>query len=69
MKAQDYHTESREVAGVAIKVTTYRIGDPYHCHVANADPGATIARAEAATREEAERAAVAKATERLKVTK
>jgi hypothetical protein len=69
MKAEEYRVELKEIAGQQIRITTYRIGDLYHCHVANADPGATIARAEAATRNDAERAAVAKATERLKVTK
>jgi hypothetical protein len=68
MKAEEYRVESKEIAGQHVKVTSYRIGDLYHCHVANADPGATVARAEAATREEAERAAVAKAAARLKVT-
>lgn len=69
MHAEEYRVELREIAGQQIKITTYRIGDLFYCHVANVDPGATIARAEAGTREEAERAASAKAAERLEVTK
>lgn len=65
MKAEEYRVESKEVAGQQIKITTYRIGDLYHCHVANADPGATIARADGATRDKALNAAVAKAQQRL----
>jgi hypothetical protein len=65
MKAEEYSVESKEIGGQRIKITTYRIGDVYHCHVANADPGATIARADAGTREEAERIALAKTAARL----
>ncbi len=32
----------------------YRLGDKYVCTVDNVDPGATLSRAEGATREEAE---------------
>jgi ribosomal protein S12 methylthiotransferase accessory factor YcaO len=37
----------------------------YYCTVDNVDPGAVIARAKGATREEAEAEAIAKAKERL----
>lgn len=66
LNAEEYQTVTRDISGAAVKITTYRIGNQYHCHVANADPGATIARAEAATRDEAVSAALAKAQERLK---
>jgi hypothetical protein len=46
-------------------VTSYKIGDMYHCKADNVSPGAQIARTTGATREEAENAAIAKATERL----
>ena len=66
-QARDYKTERREIAGVAFDVTSYKIGDRYYCHVTNADPGATVARAEGASREEAEETALTKTINRLGV--
>jgi len=63
--AEDYQQEDNRIKNVPVTVTTYKIGERYFCHVQNKDPGATIARAEAATREEARHQAVDKATERL----
>ena len=63
--AEKYQREIRELMGVRISVESYKIGDSYHCHLANVDPGATIARSEAVTREEAVEMAIAKASERL----
>jgi len=65
MKAEDYRVEHREISGVKVKAASYRIGESFYCHVENLDPGATIARAEAATREEAIDLAVQKAAARL----
>ncbi|MCG3153637.1 MAG: hypothetical protein DKINENOH_00227 [bacterium] len=67
MQAEEYRSETREVAGVKLNLTCYKIGNAYHCHLANVDPGATIARATAATAAEAEALALQKARERLKV--
>ena len=66
MKAEDYRAEVRVLGDQPIKITSYKIGELYHCHVANQDPGATIARAEGTTRDEAEQNAVAKAMKRMK---
>jgi len=66
LRADDYRVVKKELAGLQVNVTTYKIGDAYHCHIDNIDPGATIARTEALTREEAELAALARALERLK---
>ena len=66
-RSEEYRTDRREMGGVNVDVATYRIGNRYYCHVSNADPGATIARAEGGTREEAESVAVAKASNRLGV--
>lgn len=63
--AQDYEDQDRRINGTPVKVTSYRLGEAYYCQVANADPGATICRAEGATRDQAVDAAVRKATERL----
>ncbi|HXH18272.1 MAG TPA: hypothetical protein VNJ07_04230, partial [Chitinophagales bacterium] len=65
MKSSDFHVAKKEIGGVKVAVTTYRIGDKWHCHISNADPGATIARAEGSTKEEAEKAALEKTTARL----
>ena len=65
MKTENYRVEQKEIAGARVSVTTYQIGERFHCHVANVDPGATIARAEADSHAEAERVALAKAAERL----
>jgi len=66
MRADDYRVVKQELAGLQVNVTSYKIGDSYHCHIDNIDPGATIARTEGLTREEAELAALARALERLK---
>jgi hypothetical protein len=47
-------------------VNSYKIGDRFYCHVENTDPGATIARAEGSTKDEAIRIALSKAGLRLK---
>lgn len=66
MKTENYRVEQKEIAGAQVSLTSYQIGERYHCHVANVDPGATISRAEADSQAEAERVAIAKATERLR---
>jgi hypothetical protein len=69
MKAENY-TERRDVIdGWLVNIVTYRIGEKYYCSVENVDPGARIARADGATREEVEHAALAKAQRYLKQTR
>ena len=63
--AQDYQVEERQINDVAVRITSYQLGDAYYCQVANADPGATIARAEGATRRQAMEAAISKAVKKL----
>jgi hypothetical protein len=65
MKATGYTTRDDTLAGWPVRVTSYCIGDCWYASVENVDPGAKIARAEASSREEAERAAIEKAKERL----
>ena len=65
MKAEEYSREQREIAGWQITVETYKLGDVYHCTIANVDPGARIARADGTTKEEAEQRAIEKATRYL----
>jgi hypothetical protein len=64
-QVEGHRVERRTLEGTPVTVTSYRIGDTHHCHVANLDPGATIARASAATAEEAIRVAVEKASAAL----
>lgn len=66
MKTENYRVERQEIVGVKVSVTSYQIGARFHCHVANLDPGATIARAEADSHAEAVRLALEKAGARLK---
>ena len=65
MKAEQYQEELKEVNGISIRIVTYKIGDDFFCHIANADPGATIARTAGATVEEARQKALQKVMERL----
>jgi hypothetical protein len=62
MKPEHYSRRQQELAGWPVTIETYKLGDKYHCTIANVDPGARIARAEGATREEAEQRAIEKAS-------
>jgi hypothetical protein len=66
VKAEEFLSEVRELNGTKVEVHVYKIGDSYYCHVSNTDPGATIARGEGKTRDEAIANAVEKAQSRLK---
>lgn len=65
MKTEEYRERRIEVEGWPVNLTSYRIGDVHHAQTDNVSPGALLARASAATREEAERKAVADAREKL----
>ena len=65
LKTEEYRVQTREVNENKLNITSYKIGDRYYCHVDNVEPGATIARSDAPTEEEAIQAAVAKARDRL----
>jgi len=69
MKPEDHSRRQQELAGWSVIVETYRLGDVYHCTIANVDPGARFARADGATREEAETLAIEKATRYLAQTR
>lgn len=68
-RAEDYRVVTKDVAGVKVRITSYKLEDRFFCHIANVDPGATISRAEATTREEAEKLALAEATQKLQTKK
>jgi len=69
MKPEDYSERSLELAGWPVHLVTYRLGETYYAKADNVSPGAQIARAQASTKEEAEREALGKAERRLAATR
>jgi hypothetical protein len=65
MRAEDYQRRRQELAGWPVGIVSYKLGDRFICEIDNVNPGARVARAEGATREEAERAAMESAERRL----
>ena len=65
MKAEEHSTRTLEVEGWKVRLTTYKLGEIYHCTADNVEPGAWLARTEGATREEAEKQAIERATKML----
>ena len=65
MKAEEHATRTLELGGWKVKLTSYKLGDVYHCTADNVDPGAWIARTQGASREEAENKAIERARELL----
>ena len=69
MKSEEFRERREEVGGWRINIVSYRIGERFFCAIDNVDPGARFARAEGATRQEAEATALQKATHYLKQTR
>ena len=69
MKPEEYSRRQQELAGWQVTIETYKLGDVYHCTIANVDPGARLARADGESREEAEERALEKATRYLAQTR
>ncbi len=65
MKSQNFQDKSLVIGDVQLKVMSYQVGDKFYCNISNLDPGATIARAEGRSEEEAYETAVAKVKARL----
>jgi hypothetical protein len=65
MRTEDYQRRRDQLAGWPVGIVSYRLGDRYICEVDNVSPGARLARAEGATREEAEQQALEMAERRL----
>jgi len=61
MKAEEFTHRRQQLAGWEIVIETYRLGETYFTTISSADAGARFARAEGASRDEAERAAIEKA--------
>ena len=68
-KPEEYSERKTQLAGWPVSIETYKLGDVYHCTIANVDPGARFARADGATREEAESLALEKAARYLAQTR
>jgi hypothetical protein len=69
MKPEAYEEKQLEVEGWPLRLTSYKLGDVFHCQADNVSPGAWLARASASTREEAERKALEVARKRLSRTR
>jgi hypothetical protein len=65
MNAEEYSERQVEVEPWQVKLTSYKLGDVYHCKADNVSPGAALARATGATREEAEEKALDRARQLL----
>ena len=65
MRAEDHSERVVDVNGWQCRLTSYRLGEVYHCQADNVSPGARLARATGATKEEAEAKALERATELL----
>ncbi len=65
MKPEGYSERTLEVEGWPVRLATYKLGEVYRTKADNVSPGACLARTAASTREEAEKAAIAKAGELL----
>jgi hypothetical protein len=69
MKPEGYSRRKTELSGWPIDIETYKLGDVYHCTIYNVEPGARFARADGATKQEAEQSALEKATRYLAQTR
>ncbi len=69
MKPEDLTRRQQELAGWPVIIESYKLGDVYCCAISNVDPGARFARAEGATKEEAESRAIEKAARYLQQTR
>jgi len=69
MKPEEYSRRQQELSGWPITIETYKLGDVYHCTIANVDPGARFARADGSSRDEAESRALEKAARYLQQTR
>jgi hypothetical protein len=69
LRPEDYRKREESAGQWKLNVVSYKLGDKYLCSVDNVSPGATLARAEGKTREEAEAKALNKARKMVKKTR
>ena len=65
MQAEQFSERTVEVEPWQVKLTSYKLGETFHCKADNVSPGAALARTTGATREEAEEKALARARQLL----
>ncbi len=65
----DHRTRLEKEGEWELRIVSYKLGETYCCSVDNVSPGATLARAEASTRDEAEAKALQKAREMVRKTR
>lgn len=65
MNAEEYTERVVDVEPWQVRLSTYKLGDTYHCKADNVSPGAALARTTGATREEAEEKALERAGQLL----
>jgi hypothetical protein len=65
MRAEDFSERQLELEGWPVNVSSWRLGETWHAKADNVSPGAALARITAATKEEAEEKAIARAKELL----
>jgi hypothetical protein len=61
MRVEEYGERSLQLAGWDVHLTTYKLGETYHCKADNVSPGSALTRTTGATREEAEAKAIERA--------
>lgn len=69
MKAEHYAVHELELSGWPVRITSYRIGETWYAKADNVSPGANIAKANAASLEQATEQVLEKASERLAATR
>ena len=65
MKPEEYSERQVAVENWQVNLTSYKLGEVYHCKADNVSPGAWLARTTGATREEAEQKALERARQLL----
>ncbi len=65
LKADDFSVNTREISGLTVNITSYKIGKRYYCHIDNVDPGATIVRLDGESKDEVIQTAIDRAIRRL----
>jgi len=69
MKAEEFAERRLELAGWPVNVASYRLGTEWHAKADNVSPGAALARATGASRDQAEQRALARAEQLLSRTR
>jgi hypothetical protein len=69
MRVEEHQERELKIGDWPVRLTSYRIGETFHCTADNISPGASLARTRGVTREEAEGKAIQYASERLQQTR